>query len=198
MRCRRSMRPLRCARSYRARLLRPRRAARERHQRDVPRALDGLSQPALVPRTNSGHAPRQNLSALLHELRQNVRALVVDEVHLLDAEFANFLLAEILPLPAPRPSGSSTGTTWAASRPAFTPWAAVTSVSPGAALAPSSAALRRSLSLLLFLCHTCLPFPICPANAGTISRCSKFFSPLRAYSARRGCLFRSLRWGGRR
>jgi hypothetical protein len=194
MRCRRSVRPLRCACSHGAGLLRPRRAARERHQRDVPRALDRFSQPALVPRTNSGHAPRQNLPAFLHELRQNVRALVVDEVHLLDAELTNLLLAEVLPLAAPRPPGPASWTSRTCARSsAFTPRAAVTSVSPGAAFAPSPAtATARCLSLLLFLCHTCLPFPLCPGSAGDQFLFLKNSSSRDANSARRSRLFRSL------
>src|ERR1700688_5027154 len=75
-----------------ARRLRARSAACKRQQSDVARALDGHAEPALVARANSGHAPRQNLAALLDKLRKNVRALVVDEVHLLDAKLADFLL----------------------------------------------------------------------------------------------------------
>src|SRR5256884_6543545 len=53
-------------------------SARKRQQRDVARPLDGHAQPALVARAHARHSARQNLSALLHELRQDVRALVVD------------------------------------------------------------------------------------------------------------------------
>ena len=70
---------------------------------------------------NARHAARQNLAALLHELRQDVGALVVDEVHLLDTELANFLLAEILALAAAR----TAGTTRTAARTAFATWTAV-------------------------------------------------------------------------
>src|SRR5450755_628534 len=112
------------------RLQRARRATRKRQQRDVARALDGHAQPALVPRTNSGHAPRQNLPALLHELRQNVRALVVDEVHLLHAELADFLLAEILPLATPRPARTTaTRPATFTTRPAVSARAAMPAVS---------------------------------------------------------------------
>jgi hypothetical protein len=145
-----------------ARRLRSRRASRKRQQSDVPRALDRHAQPALVPRANSRHAARQNLSALLHELRQNVRALVVDEVHLLDAKLANFLLAKILPLPARTSARSSwtsttrpafsTRTTMSAARSAvpaaFTPWSA------GSAFASRCWSLR----LYLFVCHALPPF----------------------------------------
>ena len=95
------------ARSHRARSLGARGAARKRQQRDVARALDGHAQSALVTGTDAGHAARQNLAALLDELRQNVRALVVDEVHLLDAELADFLFAKILALAAGTPSGTA-------------------------------------------------------------------------------------------
>src|SRR4029077_17752949 len=84
--------------------LRSRGASRKWKQRNVARALDGHAQPALVTRAYAGHAAWQNLAALLHELRQDVRALVVDEVHLLDTELAHFLLPEILALAAWPPS----------------------------------------------------------------------------------------------
>src|ERR1700730_310876 len=83
-----------------ARLLRPRRASRERQQRDIPCALDRHAQPPLGLCARPRHAPGQNLAAFLHKLRKNVRALVVDEVHLLHAKLADFLLAKILALPA--------------------------------------------------------------------------------------------------
>src|SRR5579863_8142918 len=100
-----------------ARGLRARGAACKWQQGDVARALDGFAEPALVARANTGHAPRQNLAALLDELRKNVRALVVDEVHLLDAKLADFLFAEILALAARTPAWPARTT---ASRPAFT------------------------------------------------------------------------------
>jgi len=146
---------MRGSRRSNARRLRPRGAARERHQRNVARALDGHAEPALVPRANSGHAPRQNLAALLDELRKNVGSLVVDEVHLLDAELTDFLFAKILALAArtaSRPTGS-------ASRAAFAPWAAMPAA--GTAFAPSaSRATAVRLPLFLFLGHTFLPFSL--------------------------------------
>ena len=105
----------------RARRLRAGGAAGERQQRDVAGALDGFTEPTLMSRANASHASRQNLAALLHELRQDVGALVVDEVHLLDTELANFLFAEILALAAAR----TAGTTRTATRTAFAAWAAV-------------------------------------------------------------------------
>src|SRR5579863_631510 len=80
--------------------LRACRAPGERHQGDIARALDGHAQPALVARADARHAARKNLPALLHKLRKNIRALVVDEIHLLDAKLADLLLAEILALAA--------------------------------------------------------------------------------------------------
>jgi hypothetical protein len=138
--------------SHCARRLRARSTARERQQSDIARALDGHAQSALVPRANAGHATGQNLTAFLHELRQNVRALVVDEVDLLDAKLADFLLAEILPLSSWAPAGAA-GT----SRSAFAPSATRT------AFAPRRSAWRWCL--LLFLCHTC-HLSLCPGQAG--------------------------------
>jgi hypothetical protein len=43
----------------------------------------------------------------LHELRKDVGALVVDEVHLLDTELADLFLAEILALAAARTAGAT-------------------------------------------------------------------------------------------
>src|SRR6266850_1934740 len=143
-------------RYHHARRLRARCAACKRHEGDVPRALNRDAQPALVPRAHAGHPARQNFSALLHELRQDVRALVVDEIHLLDAELANLLLAEILPLAA-WPSPRTTRSAWAsAARPTF---------------APRSSSRRRCL--FLFFCHTFHPFTSCPASAGVSSSESK-------------------------
>src|SRR5580704_1498888 len=104
----------------RTRSLRTRGASGERKQRDVARALDRFAEPTLMAGANSRHAARQNLSALLNELRQDVGALVVDEVHLLDTELADFLFAEILALAAARTAGPTaraaltTRATWAA------------------------------------------------------------------------------------
>src|SRR5215475_10946629 len=144
-----------------------RRTAGKRQQSDVAGALDCDAQPALVTRANAGHAARKNFSALLHELRQNVRALVVDQVHLFHAELANFLFAEILPLAAawsPRTTARAALATTFATRSAFAPRATMTTlptVSPFA-LPPAFRAWRFSrgccLLLLLFLCHFVHPF----------------------------------------
>src|SRR6266481_5704828 len=95
-------------------------AARKWQQGDVACPLDGHAQPALMTRANARHPPRQNLATLLHELRQDVRSFVVDEVHLLDAELANLLLAKILAL-APGPATGTTRTTVTSAMTAFTP-----------------------------------------------------------------------------
>jgi hypothetical protein len=141
-----------------ARGLRARGAACERQQGDVARALDGYAQPALVARANSGHAARQNLAAFLDELRKNVGALVVDEIHLLDAELADFLLAEILALAARTAAGAARTT---ATRSAFT--ARTTMTTAGTTMAATTFAARRStvrLCLFRILCHTILPFSL--------------------------------------
>src|SRR5579871_1367491 len=101
-RCVLCVRVFRCllVRFHRTRRCRSGRSAREGQERDVARALDGYAQPSLVPRANSGHTPRQDLSAFLDELRQNICALVIDQIDFLHTELADFLLAEILPLSA--------------------------------------------------------------------------------------------------
>src|SRR5216683_3691221 len=130
-------------RHHHARRLRARCAACKRHEGDVPRTFNRYAQPTLVSRAHAGHPARQNFSALLHELRQDVRALVVDEIHLLHAELANLFLAEILPLPAwpsARTARASTARTSFASRSAMS--AAVAAV---ATFTPRSSSRRRCL-----------------------------------------------------
>ena len=113
------------------RRLRARSASRKGQQRDVARPLDGHAQPTLMPRANARHPAGQNLPTLLHELRKNVGALVVDEVHLLDAELANFLLAEILALAAWPASGATrTASAWTAFASRTTLPAAVAAFTP--------------------------------------------------------------------
>jgi hypothetical protein len=121
---------------------------------------------------HAGHATRQNLAALLHELRQNVRSLIVDEVHLLDAELADLLLTEILALAAAR----ATRTSWTtASRAGIPAWATVsasgTAVSTARAVAAFATRSTRALRLLLFLCHACLPFGIDTVGSLVFEHC---------------------------
>src|SRR5579864_1695218 len=118
---------------HRARRLRSRGAAGEGHQRNVAGALDRYAEPALMTRAHSRHAARKNLAALLHELRQNVSALVIDEVHLLDAKLADFFLPEILALSAARPAGTATGSAGSA----FAPRTTVTATGSAVAAAGS-------------------------------------------------------------
>src|ERR1700674_770593 len=131
-------------RHHHARRLRARCAACKRHEGDVPRTLNRHAQPTLVPRAYAGHPAGQNFSALLHELRQDVRALVVDEIHLLHAELANLLLAEILPLAA-WPPARTTRSAWAsAARPAFAPRSAMSAaVAAVATFTPRNSSRRR-------------------------------------------------------
>jgi hypothetical protein len=140
-----------------ARGLRARGAACEWQQSDIARALDGHAEPALVARANSGHAARQNLASFLDELRKNVGALVVDEIHLLDAELADFLFAEILALAARTAAGSArTSAAWAA-------FAARTTMPAAGSMATTAFAARRStvrLCLFRILCHNVLPFSL--------------------------------------
>jgi hypothetical protein len=157
-------------------------AAGEWQQRDVARALDRFAEPTLVARADAGHAARENLAAFLHELRQDVGALVVDEVHFLDAELADFLFAEILALAAARsawPAGTSAA--WSA----FAAWSAVsaTGATMTAAWAVSAASWTAgSGGLLLFFCHNCLPFGSLLSNRFVLQE----LKPARSASFRRG------------
>jgi hypothetical protein len=133
-------------------------AAGEGHERDVAGALDGDAEPTLMARADTGHAAREDFAALLHELGEDVGALVVDEVHLLDAELADFLFAEILALAAGTSAGTarSTGAAFA-TRAAMTAARAVSAAVTTGAIATRCAA--GSLRLLSwFICHNCLPF----------------------------------------
>src|SRR5215467_6436488 len=133
-------------------------AAGKRQQRDVARALDGHAQPALVTGADAGHAARQDLAALLHELRKNVGTLVIDQVHLFDTELADFLLAEKLALSARTPAGTA--------RAAFAASAAGSAFATGTGMtALRTRSRRRSLRrgrrcgyLILFVCHNVYPF----------------------------------------
>jgi hypothetical protein len=134
-------------------------AAGKGHQRDVAGALDGYAEPTLVARADAGHAARENLAALLHELGKDVGAFVVDEVHLLDAELADFLFAEILALAA----GTSAGTAWAAAGSTFATRAAMTAAGAVSAAVTAGAFAARCAAgglrlLLLLISHNCLPF----------------------------------------
>ena len=84
---------------------------------------------------NAGHAARKNFSTLLHELRQDVGALVVDEIHLLDTELADFLFAEILALAAARTAGTT-------ARTAFATWATVSTMSAAGAVSTGTRTAR--------------------------------------------------------
>jgi hypothetical protein len=88
-----------------------------------------------MPRADAGHAAGQDLPALLHELRKNVSALVVDEVHLLDTELADFLLAKILALAAPRTARTSRATS---------AWTAFATAATGSAFTASSSLMSAS------------------------------------------------------
>src|SRR5437660_10579920 len=82
---------------------------RKRQQRDVSRSLDGHTEPALVFGASARDAPRQHLPAFLHEGLQHFDFLVVDEVHLLDAEAANLRLTTGLPRASTRSTSASGG-----------------------------------------------------------------------------------------
>src|SRR5882672_9813086 len=105
-----------------------------------------------MARADAGHAARENFAALLHELREDVGALVVDEVHFFDAKLADFLFAEILALAARASAGTAFAT-----RTAITDAGAVSTTVPPGAFATRCAAGGLRL-LLLLICHNCLPF----------------------------------------
>src|ERR1700739_886824 len=125
-----------------ARRLRCGGAAGKRQQGDIAGALDGHTQPALMAGADAGHAARKDLAALLDELRKNVGALVVDEVHLFYTKLAVFFFAEILALAAARTAGP----TWATrtTRSAFTTAASGTAF---AATSPEMAAFAAGSTL---------------------------------------------------
>jgi hypothetical protein len=137
-------------------------AASERQQSDIARTLDGFAKPTLVTRAYAGHTPRENLAALLDKLRQDIGALVVDQVHLLNTEFADFFLAEKLALAATRTSGPTT-------RPSFATRAAVSATGTMSArpampatrpAVPAFATRRWTGCLLLFVRHLLPTFQI--------------------------------------
>src|SRR5579885_1706653 len=140
-----------------ARSLNTGRAAGKRQQGDVAGPLDGHAQPPLVTRANARHAAGQNFAALLHELRKNVGALVVDEIHLIDAELANLLLAKILALATAQADGTS-GATFATR----TTVVRVTTLAARGASAfttfPGGGSSRSGWPLFLFFGHNFLPF----------------------------------------
>ena len=94
---------------------------------------------------NARHAAGKNLAALLHELRQDVGTLVVDEIHFLDTKLADFLFAEKLPLAAAR-------STWTAPRTAgtatFTASATATTGTPFATSTAASVTTMAAMSTL--------------------------------------------------
>jgi hypothetical protein len=127
---------------HRARSRATRGAAGKRQQSDVAGALDGDTEPTLVTRANTGHATRKNFAALLHKLRKNVGALVVDQVHFLDAKLADFFLAEKLPLAAARSA-------WTAARTTRTrTFAASATATTGTALATSTTAAVTTVAAM--------------------------------------------------
>src|SRR5579863_7938669 len=117
--------------------------SRERQQRDVARPLDRFAEPPLVARAGARHAARQDFSPLLHERLQLVHLLVIDEVHVIDAEAADFLLAKILALPAAAwSSGTAARSSRASALAARTASARVASFGTASSPSASSVAFR--------------------------------------------------------
>src|SRR5580704_12934935 len=153
-----------------ARCLGPGSAACKRQQGDVARTLDGHAEPALVAGANSRHASRQDLAALLDKLREDVRAFIVDKVHLLDAELADLFLAEVLALAARTAAGTARTT---AARSAFAARTTMPASGPTMAARTAFAARRSTVRLCLFrfLCHTILPFSYLKNSILACCRC---------------------------
>ena len=95
-----------------------------------------------MARADAGHAARKNFTAFLHELRKNVGALVVDEIHFFDTELTYFFLAEELTLAAARSAGTAARTTRAAFAARAAPAAETTFATP----ASSAVATMTSVS----------------------------------------------------
>jgi hypothetical protein len=55
-----------------------------------------------VAGASAGHPARKNLAAVLNEGRENLGLFVIDVVHFVDAEPADFLLADEVPFAALR------------------------------------------------------------------------------------------------
>jgi len=159
--------------------------AGKRQQRDIARALDGHTEPALMARANAGHPARKNLAALLDELRKNVGALVVDHVHLLNAELADLLFTEVLPLAARTAAGAARTT-----RAAFAPRTAGTALAPRSTVTARTTMTTRTttrtmaasfpvrctgrslrLRWFLFVCHNLVPFS---SGAAEAALCNSF------------------------
>src|SRR3989304_1851064 len=66
-----------------------RRACRERNQRQMPCALDGDRQQALMAGARARLAARPNLAAFVHEAAQQIGLLVIDALAFFDPEPAN-------------------------------------------------------------------------------------------------------------
>src|SRR6202158_3023638 len=160
------------------RLLCARGAASKGQQGDIACALNGHAQPALMSGTNAGHAPGENLPALLHELREYVGALVVHHIHLLNAELANFLLAEELTLAPARSARSSRTAAW----PALAAWSTMSA----AFTARCSVTAARRCRLSLFVCHSIhlSLLVVIPCYWG----CSHFFSQSQTIPISNKCL----------
>jgi hypothetical protein len=141
-------------------------AASKWQQSDIAGALDGHTEPTLVPRADSSHAARKNLAAFLHKLGKNVGTLVVDQIDFFDTELADLLFAEKLALAAARSAGTASGPTRSAfTASAATAWttfttasAAMTTVSSTRTARAAFATRRRSRRCCLRSCRCLILF----------------------------------------
>src|SRR5258708_15255775 len=159
------------------------------------RALDGVSERALVPRATAGDTARDDLAALGHEAAQTAHVLVVDDVDLVRAELADFPPAEPATLDgfrcgrngAPpldvRPTARQNGTSSSPPPPAF----AVSSAKAGAVAGalPATAPLARLMNCTRSATTSVAVrfWPSLPSQSRVCSRPStKTWLPLSRYS----------------
>jgi hypothetical protein len=143
-------------------------------QSDVPGALDGLGQHALMLGAGAGLAARQDASALRQVLPEQVHILIVDAIYAIDAELAE--------TPSKSATTSSAAAKSAARSPLFTILTLLTTISVArrasarAALGASFSfvSIRQCISLLDFRLPYRLPHRRRPLGP---PRCRRIFRP---------------------
>jgi hypothetical protein len=69
---------------------------RKRQECDIPRALDGLSELALMRRACAGEPTGQDLAAIGYERSNQPHVFVINHVNFLFAEFADLAATKVL------------------------------------------------------------------------------------------------------